>query len=181
MCSKANRKSQKLSLLYKMAENLPVVVSSPFKLYKFPSVRSAHALIIDSAQSSYGWRSSYHCMSHIWAASSELVPSSMRKMCGFTPSCTCSKSHPEIQYSSPLMQYPMILFADSEGPNQTARMRRLIWAFAVCICHKTRFRMERPYIYLTLNTPWANSADDKLMTVYYYYYHYNYYSQKIKV
>ena len=27
----------------------------------------------------------------------------------------------------------MILLADNEGPDQTARMRRLIWAFAVCI------------------------------------------------
>ena len=28
----------------------------------------------------------------------------------------------------------MIVLADSEGPDQTARMRRLIWAFAVRIC-----------------------------------------------
>ena len=38
----------------------------------------------------------------------------------------------------------MILFADSEGPDQTAQMRTLIWAFAVCICPKTCFRMVRP-------------------------------------
>ena len=38
----------------------------------------------------------------------------------------------------------MILLADSEGPDQTARMRRLIWAFAVRICPETRFRMARP-------------------------------------
>ena len=30
----------------------------------------------------------------------------------------------------------MILFADSEGPDQTARMRRLIWAFAIRICRR---------------------------------------------
>ena len=30
----------------------------------------------------------------------------------------------------------MILLTDSEGPDQTARMRRLIWAFAVCIYPK---------------------------------------------
>ena len=29
-----------------------------------------------------------------------------------------------------------ILQADYEGPNQTARMRKLNWGFAVCICHK---------------------------------------------
>ena len=35
----------------------------------------------------------------------------------------------------------MILFADREGPDQTARMRRLIWAFVVRVCPKTCFHM----------------------------------------
>ena len=37
----------------------------------------------------------------------------------------------------------MTLLADSDGPDQTARMRGLIWAFAVRIilCPKTHFRM----------------------------------------
>ena len=35
----------------------------------------------------------------------------------------------------------MILLADIEGPDQTARLRRLIWAFAVSICPKTTFHM----------------------------------------
>ena len=35
----------------------------------------------------------------------------------------------------------MILLADSEGPDQTARMRSLIWAFAVRKYPKSRFRM----------------------------------------
>ena len=38
----------------------------------------------------------------------------------------------------------MILLVDSDGPDQTARTRSLVWAFAVCICPKTRFRMGRP-------------------------------------
>ena len=38
----------------------------------------------------------------------------------------------------------MIMFTDSEGPDQTARMRRLIRAFAFRICPKTHFRMVRP-------------------------------------
>ena len=38
----------------------------------------------------------------------------------------------------------LILLADSEGPNQIVRMRRLIWAFVVRICSKTRFGMTRP-------------------------------------
>ena len=38
----------------------------------------------------------------------------------------------------------MILLADSEDPDQTARMYSLIWVFAVGICQKTSFRMARP-------------------------------------
>ena len=37
----------------------------------------------------------------------------------------------------------MILFVDSKGPDQTVRMRRLIWAFAVSICPKKPFRIAR--------------------------------------
>ena len=40
--------------------------------------------------------------------------------------------------------YTMILAADCECPDQTAPMHRLIWAFDVRICPKTRFRMARP-------------------------------------
>ena len=36
----------------------------------------------------------------------------------------------------------MTLFADSEGLDQTARMRSLILAFDVRICLETRFRMD---------------------------------------
>ena len=36
---------------------------------------------------------------------------------------------------------PLILLDDSGGPDQTVRMRRLIWTFAVCICPKPRFRI----------------------------------------
>ena len=37
----------------------------------------------------------------------------------------------------------MILLEDSEGPDQTARMRSLIWAFAGRVCPKIRFRLAR--------------------------------------
>ena len=53
---------------------------------------------------------------------------------------------------------PMFLFADSEGPDQAARMRSLIWAFAVRICPKTCFRMGRPiYIYEIYITAWLTT------------------------
>ena len=32
------------------------------------------------------------------------------------------------------LQHTMILFADSEGPDQTARTRRLVWAFVDHVC-----------------------------------------------
>ena len=38
----------------------------------------------------------------------------------------------------------MILLADSEGPDQSARMRRLIWAFAVRIYPKACVPMAHP-------------------------------------
>ena len=38
----------------------------------------------------------------------------------------------------------MIMFVDSEGPDQTVRLRRLIRAFAVRIIHKAHFRIMRP-------------------------------------
>ena len=41
------------------------------------------------------------------------------------------------------LKYPMIRLADRKCPDQTARMRRLIWAFAVCFCPKTHFRIVR--------------------------------------
>ena len=74
----------------------------------------------------------------------------------------------------------MILLADSEGPDQTARMRSLIWAFAVCICPKARFRIAVHFIafrmlfsvfkqILIFFTLWANSADDKPMLFFSYF------------
>ena len=47
-----------------------------------------------------------------------------------------------------ILQYPMILLADSERPDQTARMHRLIWAFAVRRCLKTHFPMAWSLSYL---------------------------------
>ena len=85
-------------------------------------------------------------------ASREKVPSKMRKMRKFRSSCACAKYHPGI--CSPLV---MILFADSKGPDQTARMRRLIWAFSVRICPKARFCIALPIWSwkrrLTMNMP----------------------------
>ena len=43
-----------------------------------------------------------------------------------------------------ILQCPMRLLADSKGPDQTARMRRLILALAVRKCPKTRFRKAGP-------------------------------------
>ena len=36
-----------------------------------------------------------------------------------------------------ILEYPTILLADSEDPDQAAWIHKLIWAFAVRICQKT--------------------------------------------
>ena len=43
-----------------------------------------------------------------------------------------------------ILQNLMILLADTDGPYQTARKHRLIWAFAVYIFLETHFRMLQP-------------------------------------
>ena len=64
----------------------------------------------------------YVFMFCIWAASSEKGPSNMRKMYRFRSSCAGAKSHPGL-CSLVLHSVVMILLADREGPDQTARMR----------------------------------------------------------
>ena len=67
-----------------------------------------------------------------------------RKMCRFRSSCTCAKYH--LGHCSSFIH--SVVSNDSVsgqwGPDQTARMRRLIWAFAVRMCPKTRFRLVSP-------------------------------------
>ena len=80
---------------------------------------------------------------HIWNASSEKVPPSMRKLRRLRSAYTkiIIKAFAFHSYMYILGDY---LLADSEGPDQPAWMRRLIRAFAVCICPGTCFRMARP-------------------------------------
>ena len=49
-----------------------------------------------------------------------------------------------------ILQYLMIMLADSKGPDQIAHPRSLIWAFAIRICPKTRFRLARPLSWHTI-------------------------------
>ena len=74
-------------------------------------------------------------------------PSSMHKLCSHIIMHMC-KYHTGIALYWNILKYPMILFADSEGPDQTAWMHRLIWVFAICICQKTCFRMALPILAL---------------------------------
>ena len=66
------------------------------------------------------------------------------KMCRFRSSCACAKYHPGL--CTPFLHSVVSKNAVSEGTDQTARMCRLIWAFAVRICPKTRFRKARPRV-----------------------------------
>ena len=70
-------------------------------------------------------------------------PRQLKKKPLFRSSCACAKYHSGL-LSPYILYYPMILLVDKGGPDQTAWMRRLIWAFAVPICLKTHFRMGRP-------------------------------------
>ena len=45
-----------------------------------------------------------------------------------------------------ILKYRMIQKTDSEGPNQTAHMRSLIRAYAVCICRRNIFTLRGPFL-----------------------------------
>ena len=48
-------------------------------------------------------------------------------------------------FHSYILWHTIIVIADSEGSNQTARMRRLIWVFPVRIGPRSRFCWRGPY------------------------------------
>ena len=84
----------------------------------------------------------------IWAAPREKVSSSMRKMHRFRFVPRMGSLIRAFALHCYIFQWPMILLADNECPDQIVRMRRLIWASTALICPNTCFRMARP-IYLT--------------------------------
>ena len=69
-----------------------------------------------------------HHMGHI----KQKLPLSMRKICEFKLSWTCVRSHPGI-FSPLIHSIFSIQAAYNGGPDQTAQMRRLVWAAIVCI------------------------------------------------
>ena len=91
----------------------------------------------------------------IWVTSSKKVPSSMRNMCRFI-SCICTMSHPGNCYPLKHFMVSSDFVADSEGPDQTGQMRRLICAFAVRICPKTHFCMALPILWSWTKLSWSN-------------------------
>ena len=118
-----------------------LTVTSTMKVYQFP-------LIHGQVLSTYiMWQTQIDC-----ATSSENVSSNIRKMSTYRSFCARAKYH--LGLCSPLA-YSVVFndkLADSECPDQTACIRRLIWAFAVPICPKTRFRMVRPYLWYCIRT-----------------------------
>ena len=50
-----------------------------------------------------------------------------------------------------LILYAMILTADSDGPDQTARSHSLIWAFAVRACPEDTFWLGTAHLFSTTN------------------------------
>ena len=63
------------------------------------------------------------------------MPSSMCKMRSFRSSCASAKYHPGLCYSFVNSVICNDSVSGNEGPDQTARNRRLIWAFAVRMFH----------------------------------------------
>ena len=75
--------------------------------------------------------------------------SNMLKMRRPRSSCACSKYYPGL--SCPFIDSVVSNNSVSEGPDQTARMRRLIWFLSARICLKSRFRRARPNYILWRN------------------------------
>ena len=70
---------------------------------------------------------------------------------------TSGSDHPAHVLSKPLLSIHTFcgiewfcLLADTEGPDQPAQMRRLIWAFAVRICPKTCSRMAGSILWVNM-------------------------------
>ena len=59
----------------------------------------------------------------------------------------------------------MILLADDEGPDQRARMLRLIWAFIFRICLKTRYHMALPS-YVRFSHMWLKTRQPNQVYVF---------------
>ena len=73
----------------------------------------------------------------------------------FQAKCTDSDSSPICAMSHPGICYPLIHsivsnYSDSEDPDQTVQMDRLIWAITVGISPMTDFCMARPTLYIFL-------------------------------
>ena len=85
----------------------------------------------------------------------------MHKMRRIRSSCACIKYHPGL--CSTFIHYvvSMILLGDTEGFDQTARMRRLILGFVVRIYPETLFRMAQPIFALNI---WLEKPENTVLT-----------------
>ena len=59
--------------------------------------------------------------------------------------------------NSCILQYPIILLEDSEGPDQTAHLRSLIWAYAVRACPEDTFSLSTALFIM-----WSDKNDDQV-------------------
>ena len=121
------------------------------------------------------WGAQWHCVLSraspfhvyfIWAAPSEKMSSSMRKTAQIQihPTHTQSliRAFALLCY---ILQSPIILLANIEGPDQIARMHRLIWTFAARICLKTRVCMVRSICFICNISNWyryCSSSENRI-------------------
>ena len=80
----------------------------------------------------------------IWTEPSEKVSSSMPKTCGSHHS---AHAQDLIRAFVLHLYIPMTLEADSAGPDQTARMRRLIWPSLSAYARRHAFAWRDPYVF----------------------------------
>ena len=91
------------------------------------------------------WISAFaHAWRRLFSRKRKQAPSSMRKCADSHHSALAQSLIRAFTLCWNILWYPMILFADSVCPDQTAQIRRLILTFAVRICQKTCFRMAWP-------------------------------------
>ena len=100
-----------------------------------------HFPFIESSDT-VGYTQTVDCM-HVYVgwAKRKKVPSSMRKMHRFRFIPRMRKVSSGHLLS--IHVFYSVQWFCKQGPDQTARMRTLIWAFSVRICLKTYFRMAR--------------------------------------
>ena len=83
----------------------------------------------------------------IWAPSSEFVSLSIPSWQILTAHVQPFRGARDLAFCLKVPLDSLLVWASSEGSGETARMRRLAWAFAACIGSKYQIRLTQPIQY----------------------------------